>query len=456
MRRLLLCTLCFGVLSSSAAWSAYDERAPYLGTKTLYKPQQEASTYEQPPDNCQPIFISLLGRHGSRHVGSQKEFEAAWKAFQKAEDEGSLTKLGMKAYNWLKELHESKELGLLTKEGYKELYGIGKRMAEQYPDLFEDAAVELSTTSVKRTQQSRDAFQDGLLSQLDGDVDFKYTQAKPGEDYELRFFDSCTRYKSYQHGEGKERREMIQDWVLGAEVTKRQIYQTMENLMKSPLPLTKLGDENTKVVGELNSLCQSDYNVQPKKGEKKFCSLLDKDLRHSFLYGGDDLETYYILGPVQTAQDHDNQSINFTMACTALNSFLDDIESAAQNTNATVAHLRFAHLETVLPLSVLMGLHQTDKDLDAHENPQWRSEEFAGMGSNVQWIAYSCKSGDQKNYKVKMLYNEKEVKFPAPGCENSYYCDWELLKAYYHELYRYYGLGSCSLGEWNRVCGNVK
>ncbi len=57
-------------------------------------------------------------------------------------------------------------------------------------------------------------------------------------------------------------------------------------------------------------------------------------------------------------------------------------------------------------------------------------------------------------YKVKMLYNEKEYKFPFETCRNSVFCDWDKVKAFYGKRLADLGLGTCSTEDWNQLCNN--
>ena len=437
------------------AWNHSEvDRFPYLGTKTLYRPHQHPDTYEHPPALCKPIYVSLLSRHGSRTVSSRKSYKHAYKVFHQAHKDDNLSKKGRHAYKWMQELEALPELGLLTKEGVKQQYALGKRLGAWNNDFFLNKKVLMTSTYVKRTQQSLAAFQRGLRDAVGGAIDFQVSRGGKCEDFQLRYFDNCSRYRRYFNGKMKERREAIQSKVVDKPGFKRMVSDHFDVFFKDRNLGKVPGGAEVQTIEDLFELCQNDYNMNEKTGEDHFCAYLSRELRRDFVFVKDDLASYYKLGPVKAFDDPQDQGVTYKMACTAVSSFLEDMEAVTHGRSDSVAHLRFAHLETVMPVAILMGLFGTDKDLDVKEDPQWISDNIAGMGSNIRWLAYQCGEGELASYKVKMFYDEQEQHFPIPACQNSYFCDWRDVKAYYRDRFETLGLGACTLPEWNRICDN--
>ncbi len=105
------------------------------------------------------------------------------------------------------------------------------------------------------------------------------------------------------------------------------------------------------------------------------------------------------------------------MARPLLADFFSCIDACIEKTNNNViAHLRFAHAETVIPLVTLLQIPGfTEKaadhmDIYTYENNPWRGEKIAPMSTNIQWEIYRHED-DHTQILVRMLYNELEVRF---------------------------------------------
>jgi hypothetical protein len=424
---------------------------PYLGTKTFYVPQQDPASYEKAPEGCRPIFFSLLTRHGSRSLSSGKEYFHLLKIFTGAREQSSLSEFGERVYTWLKETDTS-EFGLLTKQGENEMFSMGERVFHSYPHLFSNATAILVSTHVKRTHQSRDVFIQGLNHLSHSPTQFESVEGVQCEDFELRFFDNCRRYQSLFAGESKNRIDAIFSEIFARDFNKSHVILALERLFTKTFLEKFPYEKKLKLLRELYSMCQRDYDKDPSSGEDRFCSTLTLHLRRTFEFAKDDVQSFYKLGPVHQTEDPLSSGINYKMACIPLNSILKDMEDAVHGCNTVQSHLRFAHLETVLPLAVLMGLFDTETDLGIEPSPQWRSRNIGGMGSNIQWTAYKCVDNGLETFKIKMLYSEKEQHFPIASCQDSFFCDWENVKDYYKKRYEDLGLGSCSMAEWIELC----
>lgn len=92
---LLLVSACGGSDDAAAPASpAPTESATFYQTKTPYRPQQEAATYEAPPAGFAPVYTEMLARHGSRGLSSLKYDLAVYNMWQRAAADGALTDLG--------------------------------------------------------------------------------------------------------------------------------------------------------------------------------------------------------------------------------------------------------------------------------------------------------------------------------------------------------------------------
>src|ERR1700749_1853236 len=128
----------------------------YLGTKTLYK-SYSANTKDLPPKGYEPVFINYAGRNGARHMTSVNSAYYIKSLLSKAAAENALTEKGKDLQIMVDRflvVEQPERLGLLTEIGNEELYGIGKRMAERFPSLFNKAQAHhyrVITTKGERT-----------------------------------------------------------------------------------------------------------------------------------------------------------------------------------------------------------------------------------------------------------------------------------------------------------------
>ncbi|WDR87960.1 histidine-type phosphatase [Burkholderia ambifaria] len=164
----LLCLLlaaCGGEASSTPATSADNsgtqpapqppppkptpEPATYYQTKTPYRPQQDAATYEAPPAGYAPVYTELVARHGSRGLSGFKYDGAIYSLLVKAEADGALTALGAQLKADTYAMMKANALlgygvqgistpgyGNLTQTGIREHQQLAARLAQRLPALF--------------------------------------------------------------------------------------------------------------------------------------------------------------------------------------------------------------------------------------------------------------------------------------------------------------------------------
>ncbi|WP_175656917.1 histidine-type phosphatase [Burkholderia ambifaria] len=161
----LLLAACGGEASSTPATSADNsgtqpapqppqpkptpEPATYYQTKTPYRPQQDAATYEAPPAGYAPVYTELVARHGSRGLSGFKYDGAIYSMLVKAEADGALTALGAQLKADTYAMMKANALlgyavpgistpgyGNLTQTGIREHQQLAARLAQRLPALF--------------------------------------------------------------------------------------------------------------------------------------------------------------------------------------------------------------------------------------------------------------------------------------------------------------------------------
>ncbi|KWO10419.1 histidine acid phosphatase [Burkholderia cepacia] len=123
--------------------------ATYYQTKTPYRPQQDAATYEAPPAGYAPVYTELVARHGSRGLSDFKYDGAIYAMLVKAEADGALTALGAQLKADTYAMMKANALlgygvagistpgyGNLTQTGIREHQQLAARLAQRLPALF--------------------------------------------------------------------------------------------------------------------------------------------------------------------------------------------------------------------------------------------------------------------------------------------------------------------------------
>ncbi|VBB15580.1 histidine-type phosphatase [Burkholderia stabilis] len=123
--------------------------ATYYQTKTPYRPQQDAATYEAPPAGYTPVYAELVARHGSRGLSGFKYDGAIYAMLVKAEADGALSALGAQLKADTYAMMKANALlgygvsgistpgyGNLTQTGIREHQQLAARLAQRLPALF--------------------------------------------------------------------------------------------------------------------------------------------------------------------------------------------------------------------------------------------------------------------------------------------------------------------------------
>ena len=134
------------ILKSGSNYMAY--QAP---TKALTKA----------PKGYEPFYMSHYGRHGSRWLINENDYTSVIRVFRRANELGKLTPLGKEALAKLERFIPTTKgrLGELSDIGEQQHHGIGRRMTENFPEIFsgKDAEVDARSTVVVRCMLSMTA-----------------------------------------------------------------------------------------------------------------------------------------------------------------------------------------------------------------------------------------------------------------------------------------------------------
>ncbi len=177
----------------------------------------------------------------------------------------------------------------------------------------------------------------------------------------------------------------------------------------------------TTIVYSLKSeITRAGFNVE----ELNFKSLFTcEELQH--LGQVDVADDFYKKGPGM-----DRNGIQVRIAVPLLINFIKTTDEFIASGKYT-AQLRFAHAETIIPFSALLGIemaNKSTKDL-SRINKDWQAAQVAPLSSNIQWILY--KKSNSADYLVKILLNEKEARIAGLKTSTYPYYKWNELKTFY-------------------------
>ncbi|EPS59317.1 acid phosphatase, partial [Genlisea aurea] len=183
-----------------------------LSTVTRYDVAKDISVREAVPSSvphqCKPIHLNLLARHGTRAPTKKKlkELEALGTRLdvllENVTEHDSNVPIWL--FGWKSPWGKKYKGGELISEGENELFDLGVRTRERFPELFEELyhpdIYPIKSTQVPRASASAVAFGMGLFSGkgLLGQGRhraFSVISESRASDTMLRFHDCCQNYK---------------------------------------------------------------------------------------------------------------------------------------------------------------------------------------------------------------------------------------------------------------------
>ncbi|KAF3334644.1 multiple inositol polyphosphate phosphatase 1 isoform X1 [Carex littledalei] len=438
----LLCISLLCLFSADATVKPFDVRR-HLSTVTRYDVSRDtsnvASFSSAIPDGCEAIHLNLVARHGTRSPTKKRIKELDRLAVrlaalvEEANHEGSseASKIPSWIRGWESPWKGRMKGGELTDLGEQELYRLSLRVSDRFPEIFSrdyhPDLYPIKATQVPRAAASAVAFGIGLFSGK-GTLGsgqhraFSVVSESRASDNQLRFHDNCATYKSYRESrepEVEKLKEPIIEEITSALISrhhlnfKRQDVASLWFLCKQQASLLDITDQACGLFSETEIL---------------------------LLEWTDDLEFFLLKGY--------GKSINYWMGVPLLRNIFQTMQEAIRANEESLpggmyerAQLRFAHAETIVPFSCLLGLFlegdeykkiQRSESLDLPPKPpqkrNWRGSSIAPFAGNNMLVLYQCRSKqtDQNiSYHVQVLHNEVPVSLPACGTD---FCPFEIFK----------------------------
>ena len=376
-----------------------------------YNNQLSTETLTPAPKGYEPFYLTHYGRHGSRWLIGKQEYDAPLNTLREAHRHGKLTAKGEEVLKKFEAFYPTtiNRLGELTTVGERQHHGIGKRMAQNFPEIFQtkNVPIDARSTVVIRCILSMEAECEELAAanptaRFHNDVSesFQYYLNAPWEGQVRK-----------NAGKGRE------------ELSKFRYENTHpDRLMKVLFNDQDWVYNNVQAGNLMRQLFDVASNMQSH----------DTDIELYSLFNDDEV---YDLWRVNNAGWYLNYGAapqtGGIMPFSQLN-LLKNMIATADTITTTQATLRFGHEVCVLPLACLLELGNCGvvvSDLNKLDE-QWRNYRIFPMACNIQIIFYRPKKGKSGDVLVKAMLNEREVSLPVKTDQYPYY-KWNDVRQYY-------------------------
>ena len=346
------------------------------------------------PKGYEPYYMSHYGRHGSRWLIWEGEYTLPMNTLKDARMAGKLTPVGEETLKKLEAFFPTtiKRLGDLTTVGERQHHGIGKRMAQNFPEIFKhkDVKIDARSTTVFRCILSMIAECEELAAanptaQIHNDVSesLQYYLNQPWEGI----------VKQMGKGTGDQEEKAY-----------KQKYTHPERLIK---------------------VLFNEFDVAANMQSH------DTDIELLSLFTDDEIYDQWRIRNIGWYLDYGPSMVSGQKMPFSQRNLLKNIIETADTITQTQATLRFGHEVCVMPLACLLELDNCGmavENLDELDK-YWRNYRIFPMGCNIQLVFYKPKKG-QGDILVKALLNERETYMPAQT-DNWPYYKWQDLRQYY-------------------------
>ena len=365
------------------------------------------------PKGYEPYLMNHYGRHGSRWLINEHQYTGILNTLRKASEQGKLTTAGEDVMRQMDIIYRSsiKRLGDLTTVGERQHHGIGKRMAQNFPEIFkkEGLPVDARSTVVIRCILS-------MVAECE-----EIAAANPTAQFHNDVSQSLQYYLNQPRSQ----------FLDSVRKSTRSIRHELENkLLKESHP--------ERLMGVLFNDAQ--WAADSVKAANFVASLFDIAANMQSHDLGLDLYSYFTDEEIYAQWRVRNMGWYIDYGASPLGggvqpfcqaNLLKDIIQVADTTKQTCAVLRFGHEVCVMPLACLLELDNCGYVTDDLENLDqvWRNYKIYPMACNIQLVFYRPVSG-KGDILVKALLNEREATLPVKTRQFPYY-KWKDLRQYY-------------------------
>lgn len=363
------------------------------------------------PKGYEPYLMNHYGRHGSRWLIRKGEYTNAINTMKKAGEQGKLTAKGKETLQKLEQFYPTtvNRLGDLTTVGERQHHGIGRRMVENFPEIFKKKGVSIDakSTVVIRCILSMEAECEEMAAanptaRFHNDVSEAF-----------QYYLNASWPKSL--GESSRKGDDIRRDI-------RQRYTHPERLSSVLFNDTQWVRDSIDAADFMRQLFYIANNMQSH----------DTDIELLSLYTSDELYDLWRIKNVDWYLSYAHAPQTDGVMAFSQSALLRDIINVGDTARQTQAVLRFGHEVCVLPLACLLELGSCGarvENIDALDQV-WRNYDIFPMACNVQLIFYRPKKNKSGDILVKALLNEREMSLPVKAVTGPY-VKWSDLRKFY-------------------------
>ncbi len=367
------------------------------------------------PQGYHPFHIEHYGRHGSRWLIGGNDYLTPVNRLEKAERAGKLTPLGEKTLAALRQMAMESDgrLGELSDKGALQHQEIGRRMARNFPEVFNDSSrIDAKSTVVIRCILSMANSLQGIRETAPG--------IRPGMDasYADMWFMNYDDKPAWKIKDEAEKNS-VNPWrekqtgnmdFLDRLITDRQF--ALDSVAPGLMPYLYW------VLGSMQGHQGKEWLIEEVFSREDLEQNWKKGNAGWFIHSGN---TPLSKGRMPYTQRK------------LLGRMIEQTDSAIVSARPS-ARLRYGHDGILVNLVVLMELGDYGKevtDLDQLDSLAWQDFDIIPMAGNLQLIFYRPEgSRNPDDVLVKALLNEREISMPGTPVAGPYY-RWSDLRSYY-------------------------
>ena len=378
------------------------------GSLTPYPSEIPLASY---PDSLAPVYISHVGRHGSRYPASSAHCTKLLDALKRASTAGTITTAGTDLLHLTERIiaASTNRWGALDSLGMAEQRAIASRMVRAYGDIFVDGSTVNAVCSYSpRCMMSMFSF----VHQLDrmNNKPLYNTSAGRRYSYLMRPFDTSTDYLEFSR-----------------EAPWKPVYdEYFSHTCPTSAILRVLGqDFPFRDNAEKLDLAITEYYVLAGLRAMEMPSVM------KIYFTTDEMNALWSCFNLRQYLQRTSTTVSTVPADISADLVLEivtGIDAAVEGNNPTVADLRFGHAETLMPLLSLIrlrGCYYLTNYFDTVAL-HWKDFDVVPMAANLQIILF--RNTSNKKFYVKVELNEHPVSL-IPG-DSRIYLPWGEARRY--------------------------
>ncbi len=364
------------------------------------------------PKGYEPFYMSHYGRHGSRWLIWEGDYTQPINTLKDAKAEGKLTALGEETLQKLEKFFPTtqKRLGDLTTVGERQHHGIGKRMTENFPEIFKtkNLQIDARSTTVFRCILS-------MIAECE-----EFAAANPT----VRIHNDVSESLQYY---------LNQPWdgivkELGKGTGDKEFKEYQRKYTHPARLMGQLFNDQQWVFTNVNAgnLMRQLFEVAANMQSH------DTDIELLSLFTDDEIYDQWRIRNVGWYLDYGASPVSGSKMPFSQLNLLKNIIETADTVTQTQATMRFGHEVCVMPLACLLELDNCGMAIENLDelDTYWRNYKIFPMGCNIQLVFYRPKKGKDGDIFIKALLNERETTLPVSTNTWPYY-KWKDLRQYY-------------------------